>query len=88
MPVNIFRRFLDAADALRLDLDAVRRLCGDERGPVGSCPCGGYLFVECPVQAYRAGGPVWVSLVCAACRRETACPDGRLAPHRRITGAA
>lgn len=67
----------------RLDVAGLQVLCAKgEAGPVGSCSCGGYLMVDCPVRSWRAGGPVWVQLVCLACRHEVACPDGRLAPHR------
>lgn len=83
MGVTVYPRYL--AESRALDLGAVRALCaGDPAGsdPVGSCSCGGYVWVECPVQAWTKGGPVWVHLLCRSCGRDTACPDGRLLPPR------
>lgn len=80
MGVTVYRQYLARPTAL--DVGAVRALCRDQAmaGPVAGCSCGGFVFVDCPVQAWVKGGPVWVHLVCRSCGRETACPDGRLAP--------
>lgn len=85
MGVTVYPRYLARPTAL--DVEAVRALCaGDPAGaaPVGSCSCGGYVWVECPVRAWGRGGagPVWVQLVCRSCGKDTASPDGKLLPFR------